>query len=116
MRHTRNRGLPWQASYVARRQEHQDGLVILRLSSYEQMIEVAESYRGGSPVAVLISSGDFNRRGADFISGLVAYNVGQLRKIATGWWLASPPGRALTASEAKALTAATGTSQGLDEP
>ncbi len=102
---------------MARRQEHRDGLVILTVSSYEQMIEVADGYREGNPVAVLLtSSTDLNRRCTDFLSGLVAYNLGQLRKIATGWWLASPPGRALTGSEAKALDAATGTSQGLDEP
>lgn len=101
---------------MSRGRSHRDGLLILDVSSYGQLGEVADRYRLGDPVAVHVESPELARRVADFMSGLGMFDQGDLRKVAGAWWLLRPPQRTLTTAEAQQLASAIGNAQGLEGP
>ena len=69
-----------------RRQE----LSVLGISSFGQLVEAAETYRRGHPVAVHVLSEDLAQRAADFLSGLAYVSLGDLRRINGAKWLLRP--------------------------
>lgn len=100
--------------FVASPSGKRDELLILRLSSYGQLAEVADCYRGGDPVAVHVNEDALKGRAKDVLSGLGLFDYGDLRKIAESWWLLRPPQRTLRAAEARRLAAEVGSTHGLD--